>query len=218
MSVTRILCYGDSLTWGWVGVEQAVPTTRYPAEERWPNIMLKELGDGFEVVEEGLSGRTTSVADPVDPRLDGSAYLPSCLASHLPLDIVVLMLGTNDMKKYFARSAFDIATGMSKLLGIVQASAGGVGTAYPAPRCLIVAPPPISEPPDPWFASLFEGAQQTSVELAKHYEDLARFAKVDYLNAANVLKTGGKDGIHFSLENNKALASAVAAKIRSMLV
>ena len=216
MSTTRILCYGDSLTWGWIGVDHAVPTTRYPKNERWPHIMLDELGDGYEVIEEGLSGRTTAVADPLDPRLDGSAYLPACLASHLPLDIVILMLGTNDMKTYFARSAFEIAAGMAKLLGIVQLSAGGVGTAYPAPRCLIVAPPPIGEPPDPWFASLFKGAQQTGVELAKHYEDLASFAKVDYLNAGSVVQTGGKDGIHFSLENNRALGSAVAAKIREM--
>ena len=127
------------------------------------------------------------------------------------------MLGTNDMKQYFDRSAFDIATGMSKLLGIVQASAGGIGTAYPAPRCLVVAPPPIAEPPDPWFASLFKGAQQTGIELAKHYEDLASFAKVDFINAGSVVQTGGKDGIHFSLENNKMLASAIAGKIREMM-
>ena len=97
---------------------------------------------GFEIIEEGLSGRTTDLDDPTDPRLNGSAYLPSALATHLPLDLVILQLGTNDTKTYFHRSAYDIAVGMSKLLVQVGTSAGGVGTAYPAPRAADVRPLP----------------------------------------------------------------------------
>ncbi len=66
----RIMCYADSLTWGWVPVENAVPTHRYPYEQRWTGVMAAELGDGYEIVEEALSGRTTAVDDPTDPRLN----------------------------------------------------------------------------------------------------------------------------------------------------
>jgi len=80
-------------------------------------VLAAQLGDGFDIIEEGLSGRTTDVDDPTDPRLNGSTYLPSALASHLPLDLVIVMLGTNDTKSYFHRTPFEIAMGMAKLLG-----------------------------------------------------------------------------------------------------
>ena len=94
----RIMCFGDSLTWGWIPVRDGSPTLRYPFEQRWAGAMLNDLGPDYEVIEEGLSARTTDLDDPVDPRLNGSAYLPSALASHLPLDLVIIMLGTNDPK------------------------------------------------------------------------------------------------------------------------
>ncbi|MEO1797934.1 MAG: GDSL-type esterase/lipase family protein, partial [Pseudomonadota bacterium] len=139
MSEKRIMCFGDSLTWGWIPVAEGVPTTRYPAEVRWTGVLKAALGEGTTIIEEGLSARTTMLSDPTDPRLDGSAYLPSALASHLPLDLVILMLGTNDTKAYFHRTPFEIAAGMSKLVGQVLGSAGGVGTVYPAPEVLIIA-------------------------------------------------------------------------------
>ena len=112
----RILCYGDSLTWGWVPMDNAVPTRRYPYERRWTGVMAAELGDGYEIVEEALSGRTTAVDDPTDPRLNGASYLSSALASHLPLDLVILLVGTNDTKVHFHRSPFEIAASMSILI------------------------------------------------------------------------------------------------------
>jgi len=81
MTEKRIMCFGDSLTWGWVPVIEGVPTTRYSADVRWTGVMQKELGRDYVVIEEGLSARTTSLDDPTDPRLDGSAYLPAALAS-----------------------------------------------------------------------------------------------------------------------------------------
>lgn len=102
-----ILCFGDSLTWGWIPVEESSPTLRYPYHQRWTGAMAGELGDGYHIVEEGLSARTTSCDDPNDPRLNGSTYLPTALASHLPLDLVILMLGTNDTKSYGAEHDHD---------------------------------------------------------------------------------------------------------------
>lgn len=216
MPEKRIMCFGDSLTWGWVPVIEGAPTTRYPANVRWTGLLQTDLGEGHIIIEEGLGGRTTSVDDPTDPRLNGSAYLPSALASHLPLDLVILMLGTNDTKVYFHRSAFEITVGMSKLVGQVRSCAGGVGTVYPAPQVLIIAPPPFAPMPHAHFYSLFEGAHEKTSQFGKLYGDLADFMKVHFLDAGQVMSTDGIDGIHFSQANNLALSKAVAEKVRSI--
>ncbi len=90
-----VLCYGDSNTWG------SDPETgeRFAPEVRWPGVMARELGDGFHVIEEGLPGRTTLREDPIEGSYkDGRAYLTPCLESHRPIDLVTIMLGTNDLR------------------------------------------------------------------------------------------------------------------------
>lgn len=211
-----ILCFGDSLTWGWIPVEEGSPTRRYPYEQRWTGVMAAELGGSYQVIEEGLSARTTSADDPNDARLNGSAYLPAALASHLPLDLVILMLGTNDTKPYFNRGPYDIAFGMSKLVGQVLTVSGGVGTPYPAPKCLVVAPPPLAPIPHPFFQGMFGGGHEKTNQLAEQYRSMADFMKVDFLNAADFITTDGCDGIHFTVENNATLGKAIAAKVKGI--
>jgi lysophospholipase L1-like esterase len=212
-----ILCYGDSLTWGWIPVAEGAPTLRYPFNDRWTGAMAAALGETYHIIEEGLSARTTSLDDPNDPRLNGSAYLPAALASHLPLDLVIVMLGTNDTKSYFRRSPYEIATGMAKLVGQVYASAGGVGTPYPAPRVLVVAPPPLTPMPHPFFQGMFEGGHEKTAALAAQYRAMADFMKVDFFDAGSVIATDGCDGIHFTVENNLTLGAALAAEVRKLL-
>jgi lysophospholipase L1-like esterase len=216
MPEKRIMCFGDSLTWGWVPVIEGAPTTRYSADVRWTGLLQKDLGEGHIIIEEGLSGRTTSLDDPTDPRLNGSAYLPSALASHLPLDLVILMLGTNDTKAYFHRSAFETTVGMSKLVGQVLSCAGGVGTVYPAPQVLLMAPPPIALMPHAYFQSLYDGAHDKTGQFGKLFGDLADLMKVHFLDAGQVISTDGIDGLHFTEDNNLALSKAVAGKVRSI--
>jgi len=211
-----ILCFGDSMTWGWIPVEEGAPTYRYPYNDRWTGAMANVLGDGYRVIEEGLSARTTTANDPNDPRLNGSNYLPMVLASHLPLDLVIIMLGTNDTKTYFNRTPFEIAHGMSKLVGQVRTSAYGVGTPYPAPACLVVAPPPLKPMPLPFFQSMMAGAHEKSVELGQQYKDMAEFMKVDFLNAGDFISTDGCDGIHLTAQNNHDLGAAIAAKVQEI--
>lgn len=211
-----ILCFGDSLTWGWIPVEQGSPTLRYPFAQRWTGVMAAHLGDGYSIVEEGLSARTTSADDPNDPRLNGSQYLPSAIASHLPLDLVILLLGTNDTKPFFNRTPYDIAYGMSKLVGQVLTGGGGIGTPYPAPNCLVVAPPPLTPMPHPFFQGMFGGGHAKSAELGRQYRDMADFMKVDFLNAGDFIATDGCDGIHFTAQNNLDLGKAIAAKVREI--
>lgn len=215
-STRNILCFGDSLTWGWIPVENGQPSERYAPAERWTGVLAGELGDGFNVIEEGLSGRTAG-GDPTDPRLAAAEYLPSTLASHLPLDLVILMLGTNDTKAYLHREPVDIAAAMSVLVGQVLGSAGGVGTPYPAPKLLLVSPPPLADMPDAWFDAIWVGGREKTRELAKFYSALADFNKIDFFDAGSVISTDGVDGIHFSADNNRDLGHALADQVRSIL-
>jgi lysophospholipase L1-like esterase len=198
----RIMCFGDSLTWGWNPILAGVPIERYGKDKRWTGVLARHLGDEYEVVEEGLSGRTTGVDDPLDPRLNGASYLPSALASHLPLDLVVLMLGTNDTKVYFNRTPFDIAAAMGTLVTQVAMAMGGVGTVYPAP-C-------------PWLAELFVGGREKTLALSAKYRKLASFFQVPFFDAGEVISTDGVDGIHFSEQNNADLGKALAKVITSV--
>ncbi len=212
-----VLCFGDSLTWGWVPAVAGSPTERYPRGTRWTGVLADGLGEDYVVIEEGLSARTTNIDDPTDPRLNGAAYLPAALASHLPLDLVILLLGTNDTKVYFDRTPFDIATGMSTLAVQVLTSAGGIGTTYPAPKLLVVAPPPLAAMPDPWFQLMFAGGQEKSAALAEAYRAMTSFFKVPFLDAGSVISTDGCDGIHFSEQNNHDLGVALAEQVRALL-
>jgi lysophospholipase L1-like esterase len=138
--------------------------------------------------------------------------LPSAIASHLPLDLVIVMLGTNDTKSFFQRTPYDIANGMAKLVGQILTSAGGVGTPYPAPKALVIAPPPLKPMPHPFFQGMFEGGHEKTLALAGQYRAMADFMKVDFLNAGDFAATDGCDGIHFVTENNHDLGNVVAAR------
>lgn len=213
-----ILCFGDSLTWGWKPRSRAGPTTRWPKDVRWTGVLAAVLGPGFDVIEEGLNARTTNLDDPLDPRVNGSRHLPSALASHLPLDLVVLLLGTNDTKQYFHRSAFDIASGAAALLRQVTASVGGVGTTYPAPRVLLVAPPlPAERMPDPWFTLMFDGAREKLAAVRDAYRALAASTGAAFFDAGAVIPEVGADGLHLSEQNNAVLGRALAEEVRHLL-
>jgi len=213
----RIMCFGDSLTWGWIPVKGGAPTSRYSFKDRWTGVMASTLGGSFEVIEEGLNGRTTNLDDPADSRLNGSDYLPAALASHFPLDLVVIMLGTNDLKAIYRRSAIDVASGMHTLLCQVQKSHGGVGTTYVAPKVLIIAPPIIEDIPDAWFKTLFAGAQEKSREVIEQYAALANYCCMDFMSSADYIGVDGMDGIHLSSSSNRGLGLTVANKVATLL-
>jgi lysophospholipase L1-like esterase len=217
----RVLCYGDSNTWGFIGLPDGGPTTRLPRDQRWPGVLQAALGDGVEVIEEALNGRTTDAADLTHPEitgagLDGAAYLPAALASHLPLDVVIIMLGTNDTKAMFARTPQRIALGAKRLLDIVRTLDGGIGTEYPTPRALLLAPPPLGRL-IPYFQEMFAGGEPRSRGLAEAYAAVARLAGAAFLDAGTVVHTDGDDGLHLSVESHRALGLAVAGTVRGLL-
>jgi CubicO group peptidase (beta-lactamase class C family)/lysophospholipase L1-like esterase len=222
-AVRRVLVFGDSNTWGWIPVERGIPTTRYAADQRWPGVLQAALGDGFEIIEEGLSGRTTDLFDS-DPTvkelsgagLDGSAYLPAAVASHLPLDLVVIMLGTNDLKTKFDRSPEAIALGLRGLVERVRRIDRGAWTEYPAPRVLVLAPPPLVQT-DRFPAAILAGGIEKSRALASHLEAVAAATGAGFLDVGSITSADGVDGIHLSEAAHRKVGLAVAHKIRAML-
>jgi lysophospholipase L1-like esterase len=216
----RILAYGDSLTWGWIPLEIATPSRRYPPSDRWPGVMQRVLGNGYEIIEAGLNCRTADIPDPTQPQvpassLDGSADLPATLATHLPLDLAMIMLGTNDLKTMFGRSALRIALGCAKLIDIVQTIDGGVLTNYPNPRVLLIAPPALGK--QTCFAEFFIGGVVKSEQFARLYAGIAELANVEFFDAGTVIHTAGADGVHLTATAHRRLGLALAERVRSIL-
>jgi len=217
----RIMVYGDSNTWGYIPVESGL-TTRYPEDVRWPGVLRAALGPGYEVIDEGLSARTTDLPDPTLPHisgagLDGSAYLPAAIATHLPLDLVVIMLGTNDLKKMFNRSPLRIALGMGTLVDIVAQTKGGVGTSYLVPKVLVLCPPPLGAVAPPERAERFAGGIEKSKALPVYYEAIAKAAGAEFLDVGKLTATDGLDGIHLTAAAHKAIGTGVAEKVKVIL-
>ena len=188
----RILCFGDSNTYG-----SNPAGGRFDAETRYPMRMAALLGPDYTVLEEGLGGRTVCFDDPVEGGYkSGAAYLPPCLLSHNPLDLVILMLGTNDAKQRFGMNA--------------------VGD---RPRCLIVAPPHIGEnlPHTGLIENFGAQAIETSHGFAKEYLKISRIQKADFLDAAQVCSPSERDAVHLTAQGHLALAGALAAKVRALL-
>lgn len=208
-NMKTVLCFGDSNTWGYI------PETgeRYPRTVRWPGVMQAELGEAFHVIEEGLNGRTTVWDDPIEGYKNGRNYLIPCLASHAPIDVMTIMLGTNDLKTRFSLSAFDIAEGAGVLVRIAQASESGpVGT---APRILLIAPPGVGKLS--FLDEMFAPAPQNAPRLAAHFRRVAEETGCEFLDAGSLIRASDEDGIHLTPESHRVLAAAVTAKIREMV-
>lgn len=203
-----ILCYGDSLTWGY----EAVNGGRHALADRWPTVLQALLGEGYQTITEGLNGRTTAFDDHLaDCDRNGARVLPTILHSHAPLDLVILMLGTNDMKPYTAGSAIAAASGMRRLVNIVQTHVWPIEMAEPP--ILIVAPPPLCETRDQDFAASFDGGVTQSSMLAPLFEELAGDMGCGFFDAGAVVQTTPVDGVHLDAQNTRSLGVALAPTV-----
>ena len=212
----RIMCYGDSLTWGYRAHADLSPPTRYAPGIRWTGVLAERVRDFAVVVEAGLSGRTTDLEDPEAPYRNGAAFLPVALRTHTPIDLVVLLLGTNDSKAVFARSGLQIAVSLAGLVRTVQSFTGPDAAGAPPPQVLLVAPPPVHPDPEAWIGRVFQGANDRLTALAAEAACFAAARGVAFLDAGRILVTGGADGIHFDEANNRTLGEAVAAEARRL--
>ena len=132
----HILCYGDSNTWGYT------PGTgeRHAPDVRWTGVLRRLLGEGWEVLEEGMNGRTTVFDNPMSPGRNGSAYLLTCLETHKPLDLVILMLGTNDLRFTDAWGAAEGAAALVKKIRLYNRMEESTHIFPGKPRILLIAP------------------------------------------------------------------------------
>lgn len=207
----RILCYGDSNTWGRSG--QSV--TRYPSNIRWTGLLQKKLGNSYEIIEEGLRSRTTDFEDddPEFPGRNGLTYLRPCLESHNPLDLVILWLGTNDLKSRFNRTPFDVGVGLRKNLELIQAIAKDVQGNQS--QILLISPPVVIET-HLGSGTQFTGAQAKSQELGRVYERIARDFGCAFVDLASIVQPGKFDGVHLEPESHPIVADRMFEEVTKL--
>jgi len=206
MAERVVLCYGDSNTHGTRPIARPGESGRLGPDQRWPGVLRARLGAGWRVVEEGLPGRTTVHDDPIEGRhKNGLAYLRPCLESHLPIDLLVLMLGTNDLKARFCVSPAEIAASVAVLLREVQACAAGPSGGVPG--ILLVAPVPIAEAG--FLGEIFRGGAEKSRSLAALYRDVAASFGTRFLDAGEAATASPVDGIHYEAAEHARLGEAV---------
>ena len=205
----EVLCFGDSNTWGYNPTDKS----RYPRDVRWTGVLQKELGAGFHVIEEGQNARTTVWDDPVSGEKNGLRYLGPCLESHKPLDLVIILLGVNDLKQRFAVTAYDIAQSAGRLAEIVRKSDTGPGGR--APAVLLVAPPPLGRLTE--LAEMFQGGAEKSRLLAARFAERARLLGCPCFDAGSVVTSSDIDGVHWAAEQHAKLAAALAAETRRLI-
>lgn len=204
-----VLCYGDSNTFGQTTAD--TPDGRYGPTERWPGVLRGLLGPKWLVIEEGLSGRTTVNDDPIEgAEKNGRAYLRPCLGSHKPIDLVIIMLGTNDLKVRYNKPASEIAMGMGALVQDIKAMRPGPEQRIP--EIMLVAPPPILADLKGWD-SVFEGGRAKSLRLAEEYARIADAMEVHFFDAGGVVESSEVDGFHLDRAGHATLAGAIASAI-----
>ena len=215
----RILVYGDSNSWGYLDDGSG---TRHP--ERWPVMMARHLraaGTEIELVEECLPGRTTNVDDPQEGAwCNGSAPLQAILLSQQPLDHIILMLGTNDMKARFNRDAPAIAAGLMSLLAIIRDTAAGPGGWHDeaAAPVTIICPPELGELADDphWIRHReWRGGRATSQTLPPVLHEACVAAGAGFIDGNRHAMSSPRHPIHWSAETQAAFGVAIAREIKA---
>ena len=208
-----LLTFGDSNTHGTPPIETRGEVRRFPAGVRWPTVALGELGADWLLVEEGLPGRTTMFDDPImGTHMDGRLGLKIALASHGPIDVLTIMLGTNDSKMMFGTDAERITAGMAGLLAIAQSEEmqdrhGGFKT-------LVICPPAVKVQGP--INDIFYKADGKGAALAPHYKALAAHWGVHFFDAGTVIETSQQDGVHFTADAHQALGQAIAKQVKAI--
>jgi lysophospholipase L1-like esterase len=216
MVVKTILIFGDSLTWG---SNPEAGGARHARADRWPSMLAEGLGAGFDVITDALRGRSTAYDDAVvDADRNGAKLLPSSLFAHAPLDLVILMLGSNDMKPSVAGSAAAAMLGMKRCAEIVKKHSPRLPGLERVPKLMIVAPPAVVATKDPFYADLFgEKAPVESRKLAGVYAALSVEFECGFFDAGLVAKASPIDGIHLDANNSRAIGTALIAPARALL-
>lgn len=211
----RILCYGDSNTWGYIPGDGR----RYDRSERWTGVCAKILGEGYAVQEEGLNGRTTVYEQEFNPYLNGKAGLGYALLTQAPLDLVVLFLGTNDIAM---KDIYSVQLGMDEIVRCCKNADTiyrGESPIFPnGSRILLIAP--MSFDPcvdDSSYEGGARGKYRESCKLPEAYRKIAERYGIDFLDASVLTGVSRIDGVHLTVEGHKAIGEGIAKKIKEIL-
>lgn len=211
MTRRHIVCFGDSNTWGY----NAESGGRFEDDQRWTQVMAAALGQDYLVAEEGVCGRTTVFSDPLDPGLRGMDALPVVLMTHSPIDLLILMLGTNDCKERFSASPQNIADGLERLIRTARSS----DVWRDEPRILVVAPIYIDERvyDSPVAGEMGACCAGKSRELPRLMERCAARNGCCFLNCNDHCTVNQVDFMHFDLNSHRRFGEVMAGQVRAMI-
>jgi lysophospholipase L1-like esterase len=206
----RILCYGDSNTWA----RDPVLLKRHDIDVRWPGTLQRLLGDKYDVIEEGLGGRTVNQDDATKLGKNGKTYLTPCLESHVPIDIVIIMLGTNDLKNQFSSTPESITEGLSGLIDDTYAVFDK--NEDKRPRIIMLSPVHIDSD-NPEFMKIYGHAYdkdcgEKSKMLSDPIRTMCETRVIEFFDAQDYAHAGD-DGLHLSADSHQSLAMKLAEVI-----
>jgi lysophospholipase L1-like esterase len=199
--IQSVLCFGDSNTWGY----NPKDGSRYPSDIRWTGVLQRLIGPGFHVIEEGLNGRTTTINEIERPMRSAKDILPVLLESHRPLSHIILMIGTNDLKTHFQRTAQNIAEDLADLCALIVAHPMLVEQ---RPKLILAAPTGPDEACDQlpeWFKNTHEKWRT----LLKLLPEAAQNHGAEYLATETIMDMKFQDGLHWSEKQHEDFAAAV---------
>jgi len=200
-----ILCFGDSNTWG------ARPDSdeRYPRSVRWPSVLQKLLSDDYEVINEGLVGRTLVANDPAKPYRTGVTHLTALLKTHEPVDLIIIMLGTNDVKVMYNLSDDDIAEHLEQTIKLIREEKESL-------PIIVVCPPAPVTPKEGEIDSRMARAPEIFKILPKLFKEVSEKSGCIFLNAGDYISSSYVDGYHLDAEAHVKLASAIRDIIKTI--
>ncbi len=206
----NILCFGDSNTWGYTPLSGA----RYSINERWPRVLQANLGDKYHIIEEGLCGRTIASHMQDRSHRSGQELLPALLESHRPLDLVIVMLGTNDLQRCFNLSVEEIASNIKSFCLMIKNNEY-ISQNKPKTKILLISPAHLAD------LSIedqlhFQGGQLKSKQLARHYSQVATDLHIEFLDAHSVVQTTNIDGIHWTKEQHNNFGEILSTNINKI--
>ena len=210
----HILCFGDSNTWGYSPQDGS----RFPPNVRWTGTLQKTLGADYNIIEEGLNGRTTFIneeGEDARPFRSGSDVFSMILESHRPLDLVTIMLGTNDLKLEFNLSVEEIAQGVKELCEIVLSSEYLIDN---PPKLLLISPIHIGSTIQPDQEEFFEQAREKSYQFAEHYQRVAEELGIHFLDAAKIVSPSDGEGVHWDADQHIKFGKVLAQKATEILL
>jgi len=209
----RILCYGDSNTWGYT----AGTGVRYAHDVRWTGVLQRELGAKYKVLEEGLNGRTSVFDNPFSPWRSGMDYLMPCLITHKPIDLIVVMLGTNDLRW---TSAYGASEGVRRIVKQIRWAAHleeSSGIFADEARILVVSPIRAHEMLKTSANEFYRAYPERSLAFSAHFAKMAQETGCGFLDAALYAEPSDADGLHMTMDSHERLGAAIAKKVQEML-